>query len=136
MSTKQNASEETSDLIREITRIAVQFGFSIDPQLNPNRPAGFPITYEELVNHPAKVGYYSISKWMSEISSVWDWQKFIADYPWFLEKPQRLTITYVDGLLPSPAVASKENSKALFRAIVEVLVHPQQWGVEGEKSGR
>ena len=124
LSTNQNVSEKTSDLIREITRLAVQFGFSVDPKLNPNRPAGFPITYEELVDHPAKVGCYDVSKWMSEILSVWDWQKFVRNLDFFLEDTNRLTTTYVEGLLSGPSVSSRENSRALLRAINKVLLDP------------
>ena len=120
----QAESERITDLIREITRRAVSYGFTVDPKLNPNRPAGFPITYEELVSHPAKAGYYNVSKWMSEILSVWDWQKFVRNLDFFLEDTNRLTTTYVEGLLSGPSVSSRENSRALLRAINKVLLDP------------
>ena len=114
-------SEKLTEVIRDITRIAVQYGFMVDPKKNPNRPAGFPITYEELSNHPALVGYYDIKRWMSELISVWNWQKFLSDLDWFLEDPKKMTTTYVDGLI-NDSVSSKENSRALLRAINRVLL--------------
>ena len=114
-------SEKLTEVIRDITRMAVQYGFMVDPKKNPNRPAGFPITYEELTNHPALVGYYDIKRWMSELISVWNWQKFLSDLDWFLEDPKKMTTTYVDGLI-NDSVSSKENSRALLRAINRVLL--------------
>ncbi len=115
-------------LVRNITRVAVGYGFSVKAD---NRPPGFPITYEELSSNPAMLNY-TFDKLFKEISTVWNVDHFESAWRAYLQgkKPiDRFSAQYcfdkllsdTDRNLREEGVRTDENARALSVAIKQEL---------------
>ena len=116
-------------LVRDITRVAVKYGFGVKAD---NRPPGFPITFEGLSNHPAMLDY-TFEKWLKEIQTVWDINHFEADWRAYLSGKKSIDLFSAqycfDKLLSDTDQNSREegvltdqNARALSAAIKQELV--------------